>query len=410
MSAERRRHQRIRAVAAAFVVMLTLAGCSLWNDLEDHARQEDEARPFYVVPDPLPAGAPGEVIRTLPITTAPKGSKAWRVLYHSTDQAGADIAVSGTVVVPDGDPPAGGWPVIAWGHPTTGAVARCGPSNGFAPLDLIEGMDDLLIDGFAITATDYPGLGAPGASSYLIGAAEGHSVLDNVRAARSIDGIDLSSDVYFWGHSQGGHAALFAAQEAADYAPELNPVTAVVAAPAADLATLLADDIDDVSGVTIGSYAFTAYQAAYAAEYPGLSLDSILTPDAAAAAPKMEQLCLLGQNSELHDIAKPLVGSYLSGDPSTTEPWASLLQENTPGAAPLGVPLFIAQGEKDGLVRPAATEAFAKQLCAQGEQVAFHGYASATHGTVVIHAMPDVRTWLKSARSGDGPSQPICAG
>lgn len=407
VASHRRAHFRAAAVACA--AALALAGCSVWDDLEEHERQEDAAKSFYVLPDPLVAGAPGEIIRTLPITTAPKGSRAWRVLYHSTDQAGADIAVSGTVVVPDGDPPSGGWPVIAWGHPTTGAVAKCGPSNGFAPLDLIEGMDDLLIDGFAVTATDYPGLGAPGASSYLIGAAEGHSVLDNVRAARAIDEVELSADVYFWGHSQGGHAALFAAQEAADYAPELNPVTAAVAAPAADLATLLADDIDDVSGVTIGSYAFTAYQAAYAADYPGLTLDSILTPTAAEAAPKMEQLCLLGQNAELHDIAKPLVGHYLSGDPSTIEPWASLLQQNTPGGAPLGVPLLVVQGEADGLVRPAATKDFADGLCAQGEQVAFRGYKTATHGTIVIQALPDVRAWLKAARSGS-TSEPICTG
>lgn len=408
MTAARRRQGTI-ALAAASVMVLLFTGCSLWNDLEEHERQEDDARPFYVVPDPLPAGTPGEIIRTLPIETAPKGAKAWRLLYHSTDQAGADIAVSGTVVVPDGAPPPGGWPVIAWGHPTTGAVARCGPSNGFAPLDLIEGMDDLLIDGFAVTATDYPGLGAPGASSYLIGAAEGHSVLDNVRAARALDGVQLSGDVYFWGHSQGGHAALFAAQEAASYAPELNPVTAAVAAPAADLATLLADDIDDVSGVTIGSYAFTAYQAAYAAENPGLALGSILTPDAAAAAPKMEQLCLLGQNAELHDIAKPLVGEYLAGDPSTTQPWAGFLEENTPGGAPLGVPLLVVQGAKDSLVRPAATQAFATRLCEQGERVAFRSYPSATHGTVVIHALPDVRAWMKAARDGT-VSEPLCAG
>jgi acetyl esterase/lipase len=186
-------------------------------------------------------------------------------------------------------------------------------------------------------------------------------------------------------------------------------VTAVVAAPAADLATLLADDIDDVSGVTIGSYAFTAYQAAYAADYPGLALGSILTPAAAEAAPKMEQLCLLGQNEELHDIAKPLVGAYLSGDPSTTEPWASMLEENTPGASPFGVPVLIVQGAKDGLVRPAATEAFATRMCEQGDQVAFRSYPTATHGTIVIHALPDVRKWLKAARDGT-TSEPICAG
>ena len=407
MVAARRRRPRIRAAAASAVVALAVSGCAVWNDLEEHERQEDAARSFYVVPDPLPAGSPGEIIRTMPIETAPDGSRAWRVLYHSTDRRGADIAVSGTVVVPDGDPPAGGWPVIAWGHPTTGAVARCGPSGGFAPLGLIEGLDDLLIDGFAVAATDYPGLGAPGASSYLIGAAEGHSMLDAVRAARSIDDVELSADVSFWGHSQGGHAALFAAQEAASYAPELHPVTAAVAAPAADLATLLADDIDDVSGVTIGSYAFTAYQADYASEHPGLALDSILTPEAAEVAPKMEQLCLFGQNAELHDLAKPLVGSYLSGDPSTTEPWAGFLEENTPGGTPLGVPLLIVQGEADELVRPAATKAFAERLCEQGERVAFHPYTTATHATIVIQALPEVRAWLKAARSGSD-TQPSC--
>lgn len=393
---------------AASLALLVLSGCTVWNDLEEHARQEDEARPFYDVPDPLPAGEPGELIRTLSITTAPTGSRAWRVLYHSTDLAGDDIAVSGTVVVPDGTPPEGGWPVIAWGHPTTGAAPRCAPSSGFVPLALIEGMDDLLIDGFAIAATDYPGMGAPGPSSYLLGDVEGHSVLDAVRAARALDDVELSSDVYFWGHSQGGQAVLFAAQDAADYAPELNPVTVAVAAPAADLATLLADDIDDISGVTIGAYAFTAYQAAYAPTHPGLELTSILTPAAAEAAVKMQQLCLFGQNAELHELAQPLIGSFLSADPSTTEPWAGFLAENTPGAEPLGVPALVVQGGSDELVRPAATEGFVQRLCGQGERVASKSYPTATHGTIVIQALPDVRAWFSAARSGT-TSLPVCS-
>lgn len=397
----------VEGVSAVLVALLLLSGCAIWNDLEDHARQEDAARSFYEVPDPLPAGEPGETIRALAIETAPTGSRAWRILYHSADLGGDDIAVSGTVVVPDGAPPAGGWPVIAWGHPTTGAIARCGPSSGFAPLDLIEGMDDLLEDGFAITATDYPGLGAPGASSYLLGTVEGNAVLDAVRAGRAIDEAELSDDVYFWGHSQGGQAVLFAAQDAAGYAPELHPVTAVVAAPAADLATLLSDDIDDVSGVTIGAYAFTAYQAAYAPAHPGLELTSILTPAAAEAAAEMEKLCLFGQNSELHALAEPLVGAFLAADPSTTQPWAGFLAENTPGASPLGVPLLVVQGGSDELVRPAATDGFVRRLCDQGERVAAKHYPTATHGTIVIQALPDVRAWLASAREG-GTSLPAC--
>lgn len=399
---------RSALVALGLAVTLALTGCGVWDDLEEHERQEEDAASFYEVPDPLPAGQPGELIRSLAITTAPSGSRAWRVLYHSTDLAGDDIAVSGTVVVPDGTPPDGGWPVIAWAHPTTGAVAKCGPSSGFAPLSLIEGMDDLLDDGFAIAATDYPGLGAPGASSYLLGTVEGRSVLDSVRAARALEGVQLSADVHFWGHSQGGQAALFAAQDAASYAPELRPVSAAIAAPAADLATLLADDIDDVSGVTIGAYAFTAYQAAYAPTHPGLALTDILTPAGADEAARMEQLCLIGQNAELHAIAKPLIGSFLAADPSTTEPWAGFLAENTPGATSFGVPVFVVQGGADGLVRPSATADFVTRMCAAGERVASATYPTATHGTIVIQALPDVREWFRTAKAG-GISRPPCA-
>src|SRR5690606_18156955 len=105
------RRRLVGRSAAVLAVALLVSGCTVWNDLEDHAKQEDAARPFYQVPDPLPAGKPGSLIRSLPITTAPTGSHAWRLLYHSTYLAGDDIAVSGTVVVPDGKPPAGGWPL-----------------------------------------------------------------------------------------------------------------------------------------------------------------------------------------------------------------------------------------------------------------------------------------------------------
>ena len=395
-------------MAAGITVLFASSGCAVWDDLEEHERQEVDAESFYVVPDPLPTGEPGDVIRSLAIETAPAGSRAWRVLYHSRDLAGDDIAVSGTVVVPTRDAPDGGWPVIAWAHPTTGAVARCGPSSGFAPLDLIEGMDDLLEDGFAIAATDYPGLGAPGASSYLLGEVEGKAVLDSVRAARALDGVDLSADVSFWGHSQGGQAALFAAQLAADYAPELRPVTAAVAAPAADLASLLDADIGDVSGVTIAAYAFTAYQAAYAPTHPGLALADILTPAAAEAAPKMAQLCLFGENSELHALAGPLVGGFLAADPATTAPWSRFLAENTPGASSFGVPVLVLQGGADALVRPTSTADFVSRMCADGQRVALAEYPTATHATIVIQSLPDVRAWFAAAATGATSRQP-CA-
>ena len=152
----------------------------------------------------------------------PDGTNAWRVLYHSTDVTGADIIVSGVVIAPDDDAPAGSRTVVGWGHPTTGAAAKCAPSNGIDPFDLVEGMRALLAAGYVVSYADYPGLGVEGPNSYMIGTSEGNSVLDAVRAARNIPETAAGSDVLLWGHSQGGQAVLFAGQDAKTYAPELQ--------------------------------------------------------------------------------------------------------------------------------------------------------------------------------------------
>lgn len=361
---------------------------------------------FYVPPSPLPPGAPGTVVRAEVLDSAPDGAVAWRVLYHSTDLGGADTVVSGVVVAPDTPAPAAGRVVVGWGHPTTGAVGRCAPSWGVAPFILMEGLPALLRAGYVVVAPDYPGLGVTGPSSYLIGRTEATSLLDAVRAARSLP-TGAGPETVLWGHSQGGHAVLFAAQDAAGYAPDLDVRAAAVAAPAADLGRLLAADIGDVSGVTIGAYAFVAYQQAYAARVPGLQLTSILTDAGAAAAPVMADLCLLGQNLQLHDLARPLVGGYVRSDPATTPPWSGFLEENTPGAKPLGVPLFVAQGSADTLVVPSATQAYVSAACGRGERVRLRIYPGATHGSIANTAVPDMLAFFASTLAGSPPA-PTC--
>jgi pimeloyl-ACP methyl ester carboxylesterase len=333
-------------------------------------------------------------VRSESIASAPAGTHAWRILYHSTDASGADILVSGTVVSPSGPAPAGGRPILSWGHPTTGIAPRCAPSVGLDPFDLIEGLSDFVRAGYVVAATDYSGMGADGPPSFLIGTTEGHNVLDAARAARSIAAAGAGDRLVLWGHSQGGQAALFAGQDAPQYAPELALAGVAVAAPATDLGDLLKADIGDVSGVTIGSYAFSAYAEAYGPTHPDATLASILTTAGVAATPSMAALCLFGQNSELHTIATPLIGHYLSADPSTTAPWSALLQQNTPGATPLTVPLFVAQGNTDALVRPEITAQFVAHERSIGTNVTSDTIADTGHGLVALRALPELLRWL----------------
>ena len=399
------RTRRWRLTVLAILLTVFLAACSATTDrrlVEGVAEEGDSS--FYTPPIPAPKGSPGAIVRTERLLSAPDGTNAWRVLYHSTDVTGADIIVSGVVIAPDGDAPAGSRTVVGWGHPTTGAAAKCAPSNGIDPFDLVEGMRALLAAGYVVSYADYPGLGIEGPNSYMIGTSEGNSVLDAVRAARNIPETAAGADVLLWGHSQGGQAVLFAGQDAKTYAPELQVRAVAVAAPAADLATLFNDDIADASGVTLGSYAFNAFESVYAAKYPGLELTSILTDAGAAATPGMAQLCLLGQHTELHDKALALVGNYIRSDPATTEPWATMLAENTPGATPLGVPLFVAQGETDALVLLSATQQFVGKQCAAGEHVIFQTFPDTGHGEVALKAVPDVITFFAAVLAGNPPA------
>lgn len=392
-------------VLALCLVALVIGGCS--SSAERRAIEgEIESRTigtFYDLPSPVPSGQPGALIRSERLLGAPDGSHAWRVLYQSEDVNGTPIAVSGVVVAPDGDEHLGQRPIVSWGHPTTGAAQKCAPSVGVDPFSTMEGVHELLSAGYVVAATDYSGMGAAGPPSYLIGPTEGRNVLDAARAAQGIPEAGAGSDLLLWGHSQGGQAALFAAQEAPTYAPELQLKAVAVAAPAAELGELLNDDIVDDSGVTLGAYSFQAYSTVYGPTTPGLELSSIMTPEAISAMPGMAELCLFGQNKQLHKIATPLVGHFLVANPADVPPWSDLLDANTPGATPINVPILVAQGDADVLVHPATTQQFVDHLCSTGEQVNFRTFEHIGHGLIAYAAIPDVLRTFRDALDDETP-------
>ena len=157
------------------------------------------------------------------IWSSTNAAKGLRVLYTATNgiDGKTTVAVSGAIYFPKGPVPAGGWPVVAWAHGTTGVADVCAPSwmpRGKRDTDYLNAW---LAQGYAVVASDYQGLGTPGGHPWLSVRPEGWSVLDSVRSALTAF-PELANAVVIVGQSQGSHAALSAAGLATTYAPTLR--------------------------------------------------------------------------------------------------------------------------------------------------------------------------------------------
>jgi acetyl esterase/lipase len=356
---------------------------------------------FYQATDSEISGPVGSLIRKEPRVGAPAGATAYKVLYRSTKPDGTPIAVSGIVIVPAGQAPAGGWPIVAWAHPTTGVVSHCAPSLALFVFQQIAGSRRLLENGYAIAATDYPGLGTPGPHPYLVGDSEAHAVIDSVRAARSFPGLENSTRYTVWGHSQGGQAALFTGMIAKAYAPELQLVGVAAAAPATDLAALMTDDLNTAGGRNLT--AMTTWSWARVFNAP---INEVVEPAAMATVNALANECIEGA-FDLYvreKMSAPLATAFLSvKNPATIEPWKSLLAQNTAGDLPPDIPLFLSQGLSDGLVRPAVTQAYKVRLCKAGSKVKTLLMPGVSHGFIGYDSADAAADWMADRFQGYTP-------
>jgi hypothetical protein len=352
---------------------------------------------FYAVPDPLPPGPPGTLIRALPIAglSVLPDSRAWAVLYHSRGFDGRDVAVSGVVVAPPGAAPPGGRPVVVWGHGSSGLADRCAPSHwglmgAFGPW-----LGGLLQQGVVVAATDYQGLGTPGLARTIIGLSAGRAVLDAARAARGLD-IGAGDRVMLHGHSEGGHAVLWAAELARSYAPELQVLGVAASAPGAELAATLKMATDRPTTVTSGAMLIVvAWSDAYR-----LPLD-VLTPAGRKAVDRVRTTCL-------EELAKdPEHAAVRLTDLLTTPPWPALLARNTPGHAATPAPILLAQGADDDRVTPAATRALVQRLCRLGDTVELRTWRDVGHFDIPEVAAADVLAWIGDRLAGR-PARTTC--
>jgi pimeloyl-ACP methyl ester carboxylesterase len=361
---------------------------------------------FYVPPSPLPAAKHGKLIRSRPLSDAaalPSASRNLLVMYYSTGEDGKDVAVTGTIAIPAGDAPAGGWPVTTWTHGTTGIAPLCAPSldTPTGPEHQFLGMHEVVMDdyvkrGYVVVATDYEGLGPPGLHPFLQGASEAHGALDIVRAARQIDSR-IGTRYVAIGHSQGGQADLFTAALGPSYVPELNLLGNIALAPASHIQETLSAMMHASAPSYALGYAIYVLES-FASNHPDIKLDTILTPQALAHLPQTLHACITSTVSKGYWATAIPKDQFLPGADLTSV--LKTAAQNEPNRLKISVPTLVAQGTADDTVMPPWTDNVVESLCKNGTPLEYIVYPGATHETVLTSATGQMNAWVDARFAG----------
>ncbi|WP_416223199.1 prolyl oligopeptidase family serine peptidase [[Mycobacterium] burgundiense] len=348
-----------------------------------------------------PIPAPGALIEAVPLDPALSvagASRAYRILYSTTDQHQQPAVGTAAVFVPKGTPPQGGWPVIAWAHGTVGLGDDCTPSAQPRSVRDNEYLTHWLDQGYLVVGADYAGLGTPGLMSYLNGTTTAHGIVDSVIAAHKLD-VPVSPQWAVVGQSQGGGAAIDTARWATEFSAGsgLEYRGVVATGTPANVVSLVQRAGPDMQVPDLApvANAYTAYIVAALREAGRhLDIDSVLTPAGRAAADQAETMCTHALADTLTDMTLP--GFFTA--PVASIPGFDAFVEDYMGTPHTGFdrPIFLGVGLQDRDVPPDLTLKFHEQLVANGQDVTLEVYPDDDHSSAVLASMADSTPWLRA--------------
>ncbi|PTL59454.1 lipase family protein [Paraconexibacter algicola] len=359
---------------------------------------------FYRAPASVVRGPAGTPIRARAVSRSshnavPGASRTLLVLYRSRTAAGRATATSGLVSLPRGRAPRGGWPIVSFAHGTSGIADACAPSRDRRPSSVRANRAYLtplltrwLKRGYAVVRTDYQGLGTAGAHEYLVGRSEAAAVLDLATAARRLD-RRVGRALIVAGHSQGGHAALWAGARARAVAPGLRLRGVVAYAPASNLA----DQIGLARAYVTPGF---GYSALIGLIVRGLDEAGQVDPrealsDAALALYPSTLTTCIGELSGLSSWGRLSPRAVLRSDYDTAR-IAGVLRAQGPETLRFGrIPVYVAQGTADQTVLPVFTRSLVAKLRAGGARsVSDRTFSGADHGTIITRAAASSTAWM----------------
>ncbi|MCZ4518066.1 lipase [Rhodococcus ruber] len=349
--------------------------------------------------------APGSLISAEPIDDiavdiTELGASATRVVYRSTSGVtGQPTEVSGTVIVPAGIAPQGGWPIVSFGHGTTGVLNACGPSLyanllGNAPI-----VAALALNGFAVAMSDYQGLGLEGSyHPYLDSKTFGYNMIDAVRAARNFMPT-LSSRWSAYGVSLGGMAAWAASDRNAEYGGGLELVGTAAMVPVSDMAGLA--DAAANETLTRAQYPLLMYAlSSLAISHPEMNLDDYRSGFARERWDDLLQ-CVPPGSLDVPELQTRLGPADLKPvSQEATDRLRGYLSDMALPQQRSTTPLLVMYGSEDDLILQPWTEKALQRACDSGDVVEYELHQGEGHGNLdSSRSLP----WVKGMFAGQRP-------
>lgn len=368
------------------------------------AKEQEKLDPFYTPPAQIPA-KPGTVIRVEEIAGVdlPNGT-AYRVLYASRDKDNKPVAVGGQFWVSTKPVPAGGRKVLGWAHGTVGLADQCAPSRSKNPLqDTDNWLNVAMENGYVVAATDYLGLGTPYPPTYLVGRQEATDVVNSVRAIKNFVKEPTTNKWIVWGHSQGGHSALWTAALAEQLAPELELIATGAAAPAQQLSVIVANQWPTAVGWAIGPEALLSFEH----QYPDGNFRGVISEVGKQRLDSILGQCIMAAGFQGLAINE-LGGKFFTSDPIYSPAWAKAVLAQTPPVLPPSMPLFMSEGTADTVVLSGSNALMQEQWCRAGSNLTVEWLGNVGHLQVAMASGPAFMEWAQARWQGK-PTQPNCS-
>ena len=395
-----RAHFGIALACLAVATSLTVSGCG------DDAPEQPPSAVTGMRLDADYSGAGQEPGALTDATTLPTidrrlrvaSSVAARIEYTSTSGiTDGRTQVTGTVFVPQGTPPQGGWPIIAYAHATTGIKPECGPSLSPTLMRSSNTISVLVKAGYVVTAPDYQGLGLDTTyHPYLDSTTAGYNVIDAVKATRRL--VPDASDRWVGiGLSQGGQAVWAANELAAEYGGGLSLLGTASLSPAADI-TGFADAAADGRLTNEQAPALPLILESLKQAHPELNLDDFRR---GIVKDKWDVLMAcqgpqVGERSRVTDEITP--DDLRPSTPAAVDTLRDYLRDMSVTHSRTAAPMLVIFGGADALVPTPWTDRALADACAMGDVIDVRFQPDKGHSDIEIFS---AFGWLNARFKGE---------